>query len=584
LTRKRIYEIAKELGVTSKELIARVAELGMPDLKASNTVDEEEATVITHLYQDETAPTAAVGAPEAKEAVGAQGAPEEAAPAPEKHGPSRAPIVSVLGHIDHGKTTLLDAIRKSRLTDREMGGITQAIGAYQVDLAGRKITFIDTPGHKAFTGMRARGAKATDIAVLVVAADDGIMAQTMEAIDHIKAAGIPMIVAVNKIDKANADPDKVMNDLAQQGFMPEAWGGETITVPISALKGEHIDDLLEMILLVADMEDLRGDPDGELEAIVIESHLATGRGPVATAVVRQGMLREKDCIVAGTTHGRVKALTDENGRRVPEAGPGKAVEILGLQEVPPVGSPVEHRVSQNDARDCADERKAEQAQPRPSRARMSVEDLFAEAVEEEKLKLILKTGTTGGLEAARREIEALAEQSVNVEFLSVGVGPVSESDVILATTVSGQCVVVGFGNKVDAKAARLAEREGVTILSYGIIYELLDEIERTLKRMMAPEYREIELGRVDVRDLFKIPGGVVAGCSVVEGKIVRSAKLRVVREGETIFTGDIASLRRFENDVREVEVGRECGVRIKDFDDVQVGDRLVVFQLEEIQR
>lgn len=576
MARKRIYQIAKELGVSSKELIAKLAEMGMPGLKAANTVDEEEYALFVNLYQEESVPS-----PPAK---GEAPPLEEVPPKPVKKGVPRPPVVSVLGHIDHGKTTLLDAIRQSHLASKEAGGITQRVGAYQADLHGQKITFIDTPGHKAFTGMRARGAKATDIAILVVAADDGVMAQTVEAIDHIRAAGIPMVVAINKIDKPNADVNKVLNDLAKQNLTPEAWGGETITVPISAINGENIEELLEMILLVAEMEDLRADPKGSLEAIIIESHLSTGRGPVATAVIKDGTLCEKDCIVAGCTYGRVKALIDENGKRVREAGPGKAVEVLGLQEVPPVGTTIEVKKNQNEAKRCAEKRRVEEATPRLSRARMSVEDLFREAMEEEKLQLILKAASTGALEAVRREIEAIAVENVKLEFLHAGVGTISESDVLLASSVPGNCLVVGFGVKADTKATKLAECEGVILLTYEIIYDLVDEIEQALKRMLAPEYEEVRLGELEVRDLFKIPNGVVAGCYVSEGKVTRNGKVHVLRRDEEIFTGEIASLRRFANDVHEVQAGRECGIHIKDFDDVQVGDLLVIFTLEEVKR
>ncbi len=572
VTRKRIYTIAKELGITSKELINKLEEMGMPGLKPANTVDEDEYSLIVNLYKEQSAPK------EEKP----QAPPVE--PRKQKKGAPRPPIVSVLGHIDHGKTTLLDTIRHSRVAAKEAGGITQGIGAYQVDLHGQKITFIDTPGHKAFTGMRARGAQATDIAILVVAADDGVMAQTVEAINHIRAAGIPMIVAINKIDKPNADLNKVMNDLAKQGLTPEEWGGDTITVPISALTGENIDDLLEMILLVAEMEDIRADPNGPLEGIIIESHLSKGRGPVATAVIRDGTLHERDCIVVGSTYGRVKALIDETGKRVHAATPGKAVEILGLEEVPPVGTKIEVTKNLSEAKRTAEKRRAQEATPRRSRARMSVEELFREAAEENKLQLIIKAASTGALEAMRREIEGVASEEVKVEFIHAGVGDITESDVLLAASVTGTCLIVGFGVKADAKATRLADQEGVIILTYDIIYDLIDEIERVIRRMLGPEYEEVLLGEAEVRDLFKVPAGVVAGCYVTAGKIVRGGKARVFRGEREVYTDEIASLRRFNDDVREVQAGRECGIRLKDFDDVQVGDRIVVFSLEEVNR
>jgi len=576
VTRKRVYEIAKEFGVTSKELIAKLAEMGMPDLKAANTVDEEEYALILNIYQEETLPP-----PEERgEGKAAKAKPTK----PATTGVSRPAVVSVLGHIDHGKTTLLDAIRDSHLASREAGGITQGVAAYQADLHGQAITFIDTPGHKAFTGMRARGAKATDIAILVVAADDGIMTQTLEAIDHIHAAKIPMIVAINKIDKPNADIDKVLNNLAKQGLMPEVWGGETITVPISALKGENIEDLLEMILLVAEMEDLRADPAGPLEAIIIESHLSKGRGPVATAVIKNGTLREKDTIVAGSTWGRVKALTDETGKRVSEVGPGKAAVVLGLQDVPNVGTMIEVKESQNEAKFAAEKQKDQEATPRRSRAKMSVEDLFREAMQAEKLRMVLKASSTGALEAAKREIEALAMEGIEIEFLHTGVGTISEGDVLLALSVPEECMVVGFGVKADNNAARLADREDVAVLTYEIIYDLLNEIERSLKSMLAPEYEEVRMGEVEVREVFKIPDGVVAGCYVTDGRVERKAQVRVLRGDEEVFTGEVLSLHRFADNVREVEAGRECGVRIKDFNEVEIGDRLYIFTLKEIVR
>jgi len=574
--RKRIYEIAAELGVSSKDLITKLAEMGMPNLKAANSVDEEECTLIVNLYREQVKPT--------EEAPSPPAAAPEARPAarPVKKGMPRPPIVSVLGHIDHGKTTLLDAIRHSHLASKEAGGITQTIGAYQADLHGQKITFIDTPGHKAFTGMRARGAKATDIAVLVVAADDGVMAQTVEAIDHIRAAGIPIIVAINKIDKPNADINKVMTDLAKQGLTPEAWGGQTITVSISALNEEHIDELLEMILLVAEMENLRADPRGPLEAIVIESHLTSGRGPVTTAVIRDGTLHEKDCVVAGSTYGRVKALIDENGKRVPEAGPGKAVEILGLEEVAQVGTALEVKKDANEAKEAAAARRGAQAAPRRVRPELDVEDLFRVAAEEVKLSVVLKAASTGALEAARREIDGIHVESVQLDVLHAGVGTISESDVLLASTIGGTSLVVGFGVKVDPKASKLADAEGVIVLPYDIIYDLIDELGRALKRMVAPEYAEQKLGEAEVRQVFKIPHGMVAGCYVTQGKITRSARLHVMRGDREVFTGEIASLRRFENDAREVQADRECGIRVKDFDQVEVGDRLVFFTMEEV--
>jgi len=591
LVKKRVYEIAKELGVSSKDLIAKLDEMGMPGLKAANSVTEEESSLIVNLYEEEKGGSGAQ-APEQTEV------PSESAPAPEaedltetptkraqvKTGASRPPIVSVLGHIDHGKTTLLDAIRKSHLAGKEAGGITQGIAAYQAELHGQRITFIDTPGHKAFTGMRARGAQVTDIAILVVAADDSIMAQTVEAIDHIRAAGVPMIVAINKIDRPNADINKVITDLAQRGMTPEAWGGDTITVEISALQGQNIEELLEMILLVAEMEDLRADSNGPVEAVVIESHLTSGRGPVASALVRDGALREKDWVVAGTTYGRIKALLDEGGNRIKEIAPGTAAEILGFNDVPEVGSTIERAKNQSEARKLVQERLREEKSQRVVDRPTSFDDFFAQAEEKAELRLVLKASSTGALEAARREIEALDVGDVQLEVLHAGVGVISESDILLAAPLANECLVVGFGVKADPKAARVADRDNVSVFTYDIIYDLVEEVEKALKRQLAPEFIEKQVGIAEVRDVFKVPNGVVAGCYIADGRATRRAHVRVVRGGEELHVGEIASLRRFEDDVREVQSGRECGVRIKDFDAVEIGDRLEIFEMEEVVR
>lgn len=592
LPKKRIYEIARELGVSSKELIKKLEEMGMPGLKAANSVDDEESTLIVHLFEEETAaadkPTAKtepdVESVEKPVIAAKQVSKKTAKPKTKStHGDVRPPIVSVLGHIDHGKTTLLDAIRKSHLASKEAGGITQGIAAYQAELDGQKITFIDTPGHKAFTGMRARGAQVTDIAILVVAADDGVMAQTVEAIDHIKAAEVPIIVAINKIDKANADVSKVINDLAQHGLLPEAWGGDTISVEVSALEGKNIDELLEMILLVAEMADLRADPKNPVEAAIIESHLAIGQGPVATAVVRDGTLHVKDWAVAGAAQGRVKALLDPSGNRVNEALPGEAVSILGFCDVPEVGTQIEIVKNQGQAKKLTQQYQREQLPQAAPRAR-TLDDLFAQQDETAKLKVILKAASTGGLEAARREIAALDVEGVELDILVSGVGGISESDIVLASTVNEECLAVGFCVSADPKALKLAEREGIPVLLYDIIYHLVDEIESALKRQLGPAYEERAMGTVEVRNLFKAPSGMIAGCYVADGRVERRGLVRVIRNNTEMFSGEIASLRRFEDDVREVQSGRECGIRIRDFNDIQIGDRLQVFVLEEVER
>ena len=581
LSKKRVYEVARELGVPTKELIEALAEMGMPGLKAVNTVDEEEAEVIRELFEEHKGKTATAQAQ--KEAQ-----PAAAAPAKEKKpkpGVPRPPVVAVLGHIDHGKTTLLDTIRKTHVTQEEVGGITQSIGAYQVEVDGRLITFIDTPGHKAFTSMRARGAQVTDIAVLVVAADDGVMAQTLEAIDHIKAAGVPMIVAINKIDKPEANVDRVMQELAQIGYTPEDWGGDTITVPVSALTGQGVQDLLEMILLVAEMEDIRGDPKGELDATVIESHMDPARGPVATVIVKNGTLKERDIVVVGTTWGRIRALYDHQGKRLKEAGPGTPAQILGLEDVPPAGERVELVKKPNQAKALVEERRrAALEQRRVARPLMTFEDLL-QAAERKKLAVVLKAESVGALDAARLELGTIEAEGVDLDVLHAGVGPITESDVLLAASVEdAQPLVVGFGVKVDSKARRAADERGIPVRTYDIIYDLTQDIERAMRRLLGPEYVEVKVGEAEVLKTFDIDGvGRVAGCVVRSGKVVRGARVKVLRLGEEVFAGEIGSLKRFARDVREVQAGRECGIRIRDYDDVQVGDVLEIYTLEEVQ-
>jgi translation initiation factor IF-2 len=433
--------------------------------------------------------------------------------------------------------------------------------------------------------MRARGAQVTDIAVLVVAADDGVMAQTLEALDHIKAAGVPMIVAINKIDKPDANPDRVKQELAQLGYTPEDWGGDTIMIPISALTGQGVQDLLEMILLVAEMEDIRGDPKGELDAVVIESHLDTARGPVATVIVKNGTLKERDIVVVGPSWGRIRALVDYRGQRIKEAGPGTPVQLLGLSEVPPAGERVELVKKPGQAKALVEERRREALQRRRvARPLMTFEDLL-EAAEKKKLAVVLKAESTGALDAARLELGTIETEGVELDVLHAGVGPINESDVLLvATAEDAQPLVVGFGVKVDGKARRAAEERGIPVRTYDIIYDLTQDIERAMRRLLGPEYEEIKVGEAEVLKTFDIDGvGRVAGCIVRSGKVVRGARVKVLRMGEEVFTGEIGSLKRFAQDVREVQAGRECGIRIRDFDQIQVGDLIEIYTLREVE-
>lgn len=569
MPRKRIYELARELGMSTRDLILTLEKLGMPGMSAFHMVSEEEAEVIRGLIAEQ-------------KAVEAKAAPEAEKPKPK--GQPRPPVVAVLGHIDHGKTTLLDRIRRTHVATEEAGGITQSIGAYQAEVDGKLITFIDTPGHRAFTAMRARGAKATDIAILVVAADDGVMAQTLEALDHIKAAGVPMIVAINKIDKPEARPDVVMQQLANLGYVPEDWGGNTIMVPISALTGQGVQDLLEMILLVAEMEGIYGDPEGELEAIIIESHLDPAKGPVATAIVKNGTLRERDVVVAGTAWGRIRALLDHQGKRIPSAGPGTPVQILGLSDVPPPGEKLERVQSPKEAEELVEKRlEEERARKLAPRPRPSLAELLA-AAQKKKLALIIKAQTMGALDAVKLELGTIQAEGVELEVLHAGVGQISESDVLLAATeTQGQPLILGFGVKVDPKAQALADQKGIPIRTYDIIYDLTLDVERALKRLLGPEIREVKVGEAEVLKTFNISGvGRVAGCLVRSGKVVRGGKVRVLRNGQEVFSGEIASLKRFAEDVREVPQGYECGLRIRDFDDVREGDVIEVYVLEEV--
>ncbi|MBC7221383.1 translation initiation factor IF-2 [Candidatus Bipolaricaulota bacterium] len=558
--------------MSTRDLILALEKLGMPGMSAFHMVSEEEAEVIRSLVL---------------ERAEAQAPPAEAPALPEKAPPKgkpRPPVVAVLGHIDHGKTTLLDRIRRTHVASEEPGGITQSIGAYQAQVDGKLITFIDTPGHRAFTAMRARGAKATDIAVLVVAADDGVMAQTLEALDHIKAAGVPMIVAINKIDKPEAKPEMVKQQLANLGYVPEDWGGETIMVPISALTGQGVDDLLEMILLVAELEGISGDPEGELEAIIIESHLDPAKGPVATAIVKNGTLRERDVVVAGTAWGRIRALLDHQGKRIPAAGPGTPVQILGLSEVPPAGEKLERLGSPKEAEELVEKRREEERAKRLSvRPRPTLEELLS-AAQTKKLVLVLKAQTVGALEAVKLELNTIQAEGVELEVLHAGVGQITESDVLLAAAeTQGQPLILGFGVKIDPKAQRLAEQRGIPVRTYDIIYDLTLDVERAMKRLLGPEIREVKVGEAEVLKTFDIAGvGRVAGCAVRSGRVVRGAKVRVLRRGQEVFVGEIASLKRFAEDVKEVREGYECGLRIRDFDDVREGDVIEVYVVEEV--
>ena len=495
----------------------------------------------------------------------------------------RDPVVVVMGHVDHGKTSLLDAIRHTDVTATEAGGITQHIGAYRVDLNGQKITFLDTPGHAAFTSMRARGAQATDIAVLVVAADDGIMPQTIEAINHAKAAGVDIIVAINKMDKPGATTDRIMQQLTEYDLIPEEWGGDTICVPVSALTRMNIDKLLESILLVAEMKELKANPNRAAKGIVIEARLDKNRGPIATLLVQNGALHSGDIIVAGTSVGRVRVMVDDKGRKVKEAGPSVPVEIMGLAEAPQAGDAFDAVSDERLARELVEQRKQKQKEEQfKSFEKVTLENLFSSLKEGElkELNIIVKADVQGSVEAVKQSLEKLSNDEVRVKIIHGGVGAINESDVMLAN--ASNAIIVGFNVRPDPVAAQNAERDGVDIRCYRIIYDCIDEIEAAIKGMLAPKFREVQQGRAEVRQVVKISSvGNIAGCYVLSGKVTRNSKIRVVRDGIVITEDEISSLRRFKDDVKEVAQNFECGIGLAKFNDIKEGDIFEAFTIEE---
>ena len=499
----------------------------------------------------------------------------------------RDPVVVVMGHVDHGKTSLLDYIRKASVVSGEFGGITQHIGAYRVGVGSRQITFLDTPGHAAFTSMRMRGAQATDIAILVVAADDGIMPQTIEAINHSRAADVPVVVAVNKMDKPDANPDKIMQQLTEHNLLAEEWGGDTIICPVSAKTGEGIDHLLEMVLLTAEMRDLKANPNRPARGSVIEACLDKGRGPVATLLVQNGTLKQGDIIIAGKTVGRVRAMTDDKGRKLEEAGPAAPVEVIGLSEAPEAGDQFYAVADERMARELAEQRKHQEKeeQARPAAHKVSLEDLFAQIQEGQikDLNIIIKADVQGSAEALRTSLEKLSNEEVRVRVIHSAVGAINESDILLAATATA--IVIGFNVRPDQSARISADRSDVDLRMYRVIYEAIEEMQAAIKGLLTPQFREVALGRAEVRQVFKVTGvGTVAGCHVQDGKIVRSAKARLVRDGIVVHEGELSSLKRFKDDVREVATGYECGVGFERFNDVKEGDVIEAFEMQEIER
>jgi len=496
----------------------------------------------------------------------------------------RAPVVVVMGHVDHGKTSLLDYIRNSDVAAGEAGGITQAIGAYQVTVNDSLITFLDTPGHEAFTSMRARGAMVTDIAILVIAANDGIMPQTVESINHAKAAKIPIVVAINKMDMPGANPDRIKQQLMEYDLVPEEWGGDTICCPISAKTGEGIDKLLENVVLLAEMQELKANPNRQAKGTVIEARLDKGRGPIMTVLVQNGTLKLGDIIIAGTAVGRVRTMISASGERLTEAGPSVPVEIAGMSEVPMAGDMINAVADERMARELADQRKAAQKAESASSRKVSLEDLFAQIKEGElkELNIIVKADVMGSAEAIKTSLEKLTNEEVRVRVIHSGVGAINESDVMLAAT--SDAIIVGFNVRPDAAAKDSAARAKVDIRMYRVIYDCIDEISAAMKGMLAPKFRENVTGHAEVRETYKVSHvGTVCGCYVQEGRIQRGCKVRVVRDNVIVFEGELASLRRFKDDVREVAEGYECGMQIEKFNDVKVGDIIECFVMEQIK-
>jgi translation initiation factor IF-2 len=502
----------------------------------------------------------------------------------------RPAVITVMGHVDHGKTTVLDKIRKANVVEGEAGGITQHIGAYQVDRDGRRITFIDTPGHAAFTQMRARGAQVTDIVVLVVAADDGVMPQTVEAINHARAAEVPIVVAMNKIDKDNADPQRVFAELSEHQLVPESWGGDTIVVEMSAVQDVGIDDLLDQLNVVAELEELTANPTGRAKGVVLEANLDVGRGPVATIIVDKGELHVGDPIVAGAAWGRVRAMIDDTGEQITRAGPSTPVQVLGLSTVPRAGDEFRAAPDERIARTVGEAREHHQrvrAQRADARVKTGVrlEDIFTQiqSGETATLNVILKADVQGSLEAVTESLRKITREGVELTFVHRAVGGITENDITLAATTNS--TIIGFNVRPDRKARELADTEGVEIRTYEIIYKLLEDIEQAMVGMLAPEYEEVVTGEAQVREIFRVPRqGAIAGCYVLSGVITRGSKVRFLRDGTIIWKGEIASLRRFKDDVREVREGFECGIGLSDFQDLKPGDIIETFDEREIAR
>ncbi|OUE40756.1 translation initiation factor IF-2 [Billgrantia desiderata SP1] len=570
-----VAELADKMSIKANEVIKTMFTMGAA-VTINQTIDQDTAAIVVEemghkpkLIKDDALET------EMLEGISYEG--EEI---------TRSPVVTVMGHVDHGKTSLLDYIRKAKVATGEAGGITQHIGAYHVEDEHGGVTFLDTPGHAAFTAMRARGAKATDVVILVVAADDGVMPQTIEAIEHSKAADVPMVVAVNKIDKPSADPDRVKNELSQHGVISEEWGGDTQFVHVSAKTGEGIEDLLEAIQLVSEVLELKAVPEAPGKGVVVESRLDRGRGPVATVLVQNGTLKKGDIVLAGLHYGRVRALTNELGQQVDTAGPAMPVEIQGLDGTPDAGDDFMVVADEKKAREVANFRQGKYREVRLARQQKAkLENMFSQMGQDEvaKVNIVLKADVQGSLEAIKGALEELSTDEVQVSVVSSGVGGITGTDANLA--LASEAIVVGFNVRADAAAREIIEREGLDLRYYSVIYQLIDEVKQAMSGMLAPEWKEEIVGVAEVRDVFRAPKiGAVAGCMVVEGTVFRNKKIRVLRDNVVIYEGELESLRRFKDDVQEVRSGMECGIGVKNYNDVQVGDKIEVFDQVKVER
>ena len=572
-----VADVAKAMGVKASEVLKKLLDMGMM-ATINQMLDHDTAALVAGEFEYQVENVAF----DVEQALEAE---QEAGTAAEGRS-TRAPVVTMMGHVDHGKTSLLDAIRSTDVAAGEAGGITQHIGAYTVDVGGRQVTFLDTPGHEAFTAMRARGAKVTDLVVLVVAADDGVMPQTVEAINHARAAEVPILVAVNKIDKPDANPERVKQELGNHGLAPEDWGGDTIVVPVSAKTKEGIPQLLDMILLQADVLELRANPGRLAKGTIVEARLDRGRGPVATVLVQEGTLKVGDAFVCGTQYGRIRAMVDDKGRRIEAAGPSTPVEILGLGGVPEAGDVFVAVQDDQKARQVAEHRRAKQRDAEMAKtAKVSLDELYQQIQtgEVKELKVVLKADVQGSVEALSEALRRLSTDDVRLAVLHGSVGGITESDVLLAS--ASNAIIIGFNVRPEPKAGSLAEREGVDIRLYTVIYEAVNDVRDALEGLLEPTFREKVLGRAEVRQVFAVSGiGQVAGCAVSDGKIVRGAKARLLRDHVVVHDGRIGSLKRFKEDAREVATGYECGLSLEGFQDVKVGDVVEAYEVEQVAR